>query len=103
MAKGDQINFKPHFKKDLIRQGAEALGPTLPCEGEVGDLFVFKPLDEGEPDSTPLGRASLWFCTKGAEGDGRHAIWQRVQFDTHTTCAVSPPNPPQNHPKLKDG
>ena len=90
MAKGDQINFKPHFKKD---------GPTLPCEGEVGDLFVFTPLDEGEQDPTPKGRASLWFCIKRAERDGRNAIWARVHFDGTWTCAERPPNPP-NYPDV---
>ncbi len=94
MAKGDQINLKPHFKKE---------GATLPCEGEAGDLFVFTHLDEGERDPTPQGLASLWFCTKGAEGDGRNAIWKRVSFDDKTTCAVSPPKPPQNTPELKEG
>jgi hypothetical protein len=90
MAKGDQINLKPHFKKE---------GDTLPCEGEVGDLYVFTTLDEGEQDPT---KVSLWFCIKGAEADGRNAIWARVQFDTTTTCAVRPPKPP-NIPVLKDG
>jgi len=50
MAKGDQINFKPHFKKE---------GPTLPCEGEVGDLYVFTPLDEG---NETLHRQALRAC-----------------------------------------
>jgi hypothetical protein len=94
MATGDQINFEPHFKKD---------GPTLPCEGEVGDLYVFTPLNEGEPDPSPQGLASLWFCVKRAEGNGRNAVWARVQFDGITTCAVKPPNPPQDHPELKEG
>jgi hypothetical protein len=94
MAKGDQINIKPHFKKE---------GPTLPCDGEAGDLFVFTELDEGKKDPTPLGLASLWFCTKGAEGDGRNAIWQRVKFDDQRTCDVPPVKPPQNTPQLKEG
>lgn len=41
MAKGDQINAKPHFKEE---------GPTLPCEAEAGDLYVLSPLGKGEPD-----------------------------------------------------
>lgn len=94
MARGDQINIKPHFKKE---------GSTLPCEGEVGDLFVFTPLDEGERDPERQGSASLWFCTKGAEGDGRNAIWKRVQFDDTRTCAVPPLKPPQNTPELREG
>ena len=94
MAKADQINLKPHFKKDTDR---------LPCDGEVGDLFVFSPLDEGERDPSKQGLASLWFCTKSAGPDGLNAIWARVQFDGITTCAVRPPLPPQNHPALKLG
>jgi hypothetical protein len=91
MAKGDQINLRPHFRKE---------GPTLPCEGEVGDLFVFTPLEEGERDPTPQGLASLWFCTKGSEENGkRNAVWARVSFDGTTTCAAPPPNPP-NYPDL---
>jgi hypothetical protein len=85
MAKGDQINLKPHFRDE---------GPTLPCEGEVGDLFVFSPLNEGEQDTEPTGRPSLWFCIKRAEGDGRNALWVRVHFDGKWTCAAPPPNPP---------
>ena len=92
MAQGDQINLKPHFKKE---------GVTLPCDGEVGDLFVFTPLDEGERDPTKQGLASLWFCIKGAESDGRNAIWARVQFDGIITCALRPPKPPQ-HPELTE-
>ncbi|MEI7995548.1 MAG: hypothetical protein WCH01_11670 [Methylococcaceae bacterium] len=94
MTKGDQINIKPHFKKE---------GSTLPCEGEAGDLFVFTPLDEGDPDPSPEGLASLWFCTKGAEKDSRNAIWKRVQFDDKRTCEVPPLKPPQNTPELKEG
>jgi hypothetical protein len=92
MAKGDQINLKPHFKKE---------GATLPCEGEAGDLYVFTTLDEGQPDGTPKGLATLWFCTKGA-ADGRNAIWALVQFNGTITCAVPPPKPP-NYPDVKEG
>jgi hypothetical protein len=93
VAKGDQINLRPHFKKD---------GPTLPCEGEVGDLYVFTPLDEGDRDPTPQGQASLWFCVKTEDGEGP-AIWKRVAFDDKTTCKVVPAMPPQNTPELKEG
>jgi hypothetical protein len=94
MAKGDQINFKPHFKKE---------GSTLPCDGEVGDIFVFSPLDEGERDPTPKGLASVWFCIKRGDGDGHNAIWARVHFDGTWTCAAKPPNPP-NYPDVpKEG
>jgi hypothetical protein len=94
MAIGDQINFRPHFKKE---------GATLPCAGEAGDLYVFTPLDEGERDPTPQGLASLWFCTKSAESDGRNAVWARVQFDGVASCAVRPPQPPQGRPDLREG
>lgn len=87
MAKDDQINLRPHFRKE---------GKTLPCEGEVGDLFVFTPLDEGEKDPTTTGSASLWFCIKGSLGEGNNAVWARVQFDGIWTCTSGgPPNPPK--------
>ncbi|TKB70726.1 MAG: hypothetical protein E8D52_01130 [Nitrospira sp.] len=89
MAKGDQINLKPHFKEE-----------KLPCEGTVGDLFVFTPLGEGDVDSRKQGSASLWFCTKGDEGNNK-AIWLRVKFDGQMTCSVPPPIPPQDHPDLQ--
>jgi hypothetical protein len=93
MAKGDQINLMPHDRRE---------GPTLPCDGAVGDLYVFTPLDDGERDPSPLGRASLWVCTKAADGEGS-AIWQRVAFDGWVTCRTSPALPPQNRPELKEG
>lgn len=93
MAQGDQINLKPHFKKE---------GDKLPCDGAVGDVFVFTPLDEHERDPTPQGVASLWFCVKAAEGDGRNAVWKRIQFDGFATCAVRLPPPPLT-PELKQG
>lgn len=91
MATGDQINLRPHYRKD---------GPTLPCDGEVGDLFVFSPLEEGEPDPRPTGSASLWFCIKRAESDGRNALWVRVLFDGNFTCDATPPDPP-TYPVVK--
>jgi hypothetical protein len=94
MAKGDQINFKPHFRDE---------GPTLPCEGQVGDLFVFSPLNDGERDGSPQGLASLWFCTRGMDEEGRPATWARVQFDGIATCEVRLPTPPQNRPQLNEG
>jgi hypothetical protein len=100
MAKGDQnqINLKPHFKEK-----GDTSPLRLPCEGEAGDLYVFTTLGEGDLDPNPQApAASLWFCIKGAEADGRNAIWARVQYDTKTTCAVPPPKPP-NIPELKDG
>jgi len=93
MAVGEQISFKPHFKKE---------GVTLPCDGNVGDIYVFTPLDEGEKDTSAEGVASVWFCIKAADTDGRNAVWARVHFDGVITCAVRPPKPPQ-YPQLKDG
>ena len=80
MAKGDQFNLRPHYKDE---------GPTLPCDGEVGDLFVFTPLDEGEPDPSLVGLASLWFCSRAMDQiEGRPAIWSRVKFDGIATCEL---------------
>jgi hypothetical protein len=93
MAKGDQINLRPHFKKE---------GDRLPCDGEAGDLYVFSKLDEGQTDLEPFGSAQLWFCTRGTEGGRRNAMWQRVQFEGHQTCAAIPSNLPAN-PELKQG
>ena len=93
MAKDDQINFRPHYRKE---------GPTLPCEGEVGDIYVFSPLDEGELDKSVSGVASIWFCVKRAESDGRNAVWARVKFDGTVTCGMNPPLPP-SLPVLKEG
>ena len=89
MAKGDQINLKPHFIGE---------GPTLPCEGEAGDLYVFTELDEGQPDPSPQGLASLWFCTKSMEEDGRPAVWAQVRLDYVLNCEAPPPTPSQNRP-----
>jgi hypothetical protein len=99
MAEGDQINIKPHFREE----GQEEQKLILPCDGKAGDLFVFTTLVEGKEDDSPQGRAQLWFCTKGTEGDGRNAIWKRVQFDDTKTCAVPLVRPPQNTPQLREG
>ena len=93
MAKGDQINLRPHFKDE---------GARLPCEGEAGDLYVFTPLGVDDRDSSPQGLASLWFCIKGMNAETKET-WARVQFDGITNCGVPAPTPPQNHPQLKDG
>ncbi len=93
MSKGDQINLRPHFLQE---------GPTLPCDGAVGDLYVFTPLDEGDRDPSPQGQASLWFCVKADDGEGS-AIWKRVAFDGMATCDFVPATPPQNAPVLKEG
>lgn len=103
MAAGDKINIRPHFKNE--KPGLKEGNDRLPCDGEAGDLYVFTSLYEGEKDSSPdspLGVAQLWFCTKGAEGDNRNAIWQRVGFDGHITCDAPPPKPPQNTPRLDE-
>jgi hypothetical protein len=92
VAAGDQINFKPSFEQQ-----------TVPCEGDVGDLFVMTRLKEGEPDNEPQGVASLWFCIKEGRSAERPAIWARVQFDGIATCAAPVPQPPQNRPTLTRG
>jgi hypothetical protein len=89
----NQINLKPHFRKE---------GTTLPCDGEAGDLYVFTPLDEGAPDTSDTGVAELYFCTKGSQSDGRHAIWVLVHLDSFLTCADPVPKPP-TYPKHKEG
>ena len=94
MAKGDQINLKPHFEEERGREGLPLL--RLPCEGEAGDLFVFSRLKEGQQDTSAQGVAELWFCTKSSQSDGRHAVWKRVSFDGMMTCDADLPLPPQN-------
>ena len=95
MSTGDQINLRPHFRDE--EEG------RLPCEGEVGDLYVLTPLHDGEPDPSPQGLASLWFCVKKPERDSGPAIWARVRFDGFATCDWRPPNPSQMLPELKEG
>lgn len=87
MAYRDQINIEPAFKQS-----------TVPCEGEVGDLFVMTPLAKGELDPSPQGKASLWFCTEAAVENERSAVWKRVQFDLKANCGSPIPDPPQNTP-----
>jgi hypothetical protein len=98
MARGDQINLKPHFEEERGREGLPLL--KLPCEGEAGDLFVFSRLREDQPDPSAQGVAELWFCTKSSQSDGRHAVWKRVSFDGMSRCddVVDLPLPPQNTP-----
>lgn len=91
MAIVDQTNFKPAFEHS-----------TVPCDGDVGDLYVLTPLAEGAPDNSQQGVASLWFCIKAGRGE-RPAIWARVAFDGVATCAVAVPLPPQNRPTLVRG
>jgi len=91
VAIGDEVNFKPSFEQ-----------LTVPCDGNVGDLLVLSPLKEGEPDNSPQGLASLWFCIKAGRGE-RAAIWARIQFDGVATCAAPVPQPPQNRPTLTRG
>jgi hypothetical protein len=90
VASGDQINLRPTFKQT-----------TVPCEGEVGDLFVQTPLQEGEHDHSDQGVASLWFCTKAGRGE-RPAVWKRVLFEGTGSCESPVPLPP-DVPKLEHG
>ncbi|MFE0463738.1 hypothetical protein ACFW1A_31245 [Kitasatospora sp. NPDC058965] len=91
MAYRDQTNIQPAFKQ-----------LTVPCDGEVGDLWVLTPLDEGRPDPSDQGEASLWFCTRAADGE-RPAVWARVQFDGVAICKHPIPDPPQDRPVLTRG
>ena len=88
MAIGDQINMKPEYET-----------VEVPCEGQVGDLVVLSPLRDQEPDPSPLGLASLWFCTKSSGREGP-AVWQRVTFDGYAQCDVRVGPPPQNRPRV---
>lgn len=92
MAKGDQVNIRPEFQTT-----------KLPCEGTVGDLIVLTPLKENEPDPSPQGVASLWFCTKSGSGERHPAVWQRVTFDGFAQCDAPVGNPPQNRPRIRRG
>lgn len=89
MATGDQVNIKPAYET-----------VEVPCEGQVGDLFVMSRLREDEPDGTPLGLASLWLCTKSSDREGRRAIWQRVTFDGYAQCDAPVGPPPQDRPRV---
>jgi len=90
----DQINIRPAFKQSQV-----------PCEGEVGDLFVMTPLAEHDPDPSPphLGKASLWFCTEAAVENKQPAIWQRVKLDEYARCGMPIPDPPENLPPAHQG
>ncbi|MFD4459621.1 hypothetical protein [Nocardia sp. NPDC058480] len=86
---GEQFNFKPSFEQ-----------VTVPCEGEVGDLLILTPLKHGEFDSSKVGKASVWFCTKAASSDGP-ATWQQVEFTGFATCNMPVVQiPPQDVPPL---
>jgi hypothetical protein len=101
MARGDQINLKPHFEEERGREGLPL--QRLPCEAEAGDLFVFTPLRGDQPDPSAQGYAQLWFCTKSSQSDGRHAVWKRVSFDRWDMCDADIPLPPQNTPRPPQG
>lgn len=83
----NQINIEPAFKQS-----------TVPCEGEVGDLFVMTRFAKDE-DDTPTGQATLWFCTKAAVGE-RHAVWAEVSFDGIARCDSPVPDPNVNRPEV---
>jgi hypothetical protein len=92
MARGDQINLHPHFKGE---------GPTLPCEGAVGDLYVFTDLDEGAPDPSRPFRVGTALLLH--QGDGRGALGGlgaggiRRSNDLRSTSS-----PPPHYTELKD-
>jgi hypothetical protein len=85
----EQINIKPLFEQTKV-----------PCDGEAGDLLVLTPLKEGEPDTSPQGQATLWFCIKSGKGE-RPATWVPVVLDGIATCQVVLPPPPQNRPPVR--
>ena len=91
MTISEQINFKPRFQQS-----------SVPCEGEVGDIFVMTPLREGQRDSSEPGEASIWFCVK-TQVETRPAVWVRIQFDGFATCQSGPLRPPKQIPELKRG
>jgi hypothetical protein len=93
MSVGSRINIRPFFRTDQV-----------PCEGNVGDLIVLSPLDEGERDGSPQGMASLWVCIKANwEPENEPAVWARVQFDGVAVCDHRVAPPPQNRPRLREG
>lgn len=92
MTVDSQFNIKPAFQTT-----------KLPCEGVAGDLLVLSPVPEGDYDSSPQGRASLWFCTKSSYApENVPAVWKRVQFDGFADCGAEVPEPPQDVPPLNE-
>ena len=93
MAAGERINLRPNFREEQV-----------PCKGNVGDLIILTPLDEGERDGMPVGVASLWVCTKANwDPEGEPAVWARVQFDGIASCGNPIQTPPQDLPTLYRG
>jgi hypothetical protein len=94
VAVGGRVNISPHFESDKV-----------PCDGVVGDLLVLTRLEEGQPDGSPQGLASLWLCTRSADPqEQRPAIWKRVKLDGFAECQMPPlPEPPQNDPPIREG
>lgn len=88
----DQTNLQPAYRQH-----------TVPCKGEVGDLWVLTPLGEGDQDPSIQGLASLWFCTR-ADDSEEPAVWARVQFDGVAICKMPQiKDPPQDRPILDRG
>lgn len=89
----DRISIRANYETEKV-----------PCDGRVGDLVVLSPMREDDFDGTPVGRASVWICTKSAwDQDRLPAVWSRVQFDGFATCKYSITEPPQDIPNLSQG
>ena len=83
----DQINIEPAFTQSQV-----------PCEGEVGDLFVMTRFEKVK-DDTPTGQATLWFCTKAKVGE-TNAVWAEVSFVGVARCGSPVPDPNVNRPEI---
>jgi hypothetical protein len=93
MADFERINIRPTFRTS-----------QLPCDGNVGDLLVLSPLNEGERDPETQGSASVWVCIKANwPPENENAVWARIQFDGIAQCGTPTPLPPQNRPHLRSG
>jgi len=94
VADGDQTNFRPQFKDE---------GTTVPCEGKVGDIFVYSGTFPDEFDDERLGHGSFWLCTRSSDREG-HAVWRRIAFDGFATCDTPMlADPPKDVPELRGG
>jgi len=91
VALGDQINIRPEFET-----------MEVPCSGQVGDLIVLTPLEDGAFDPETDGSAMVYVCVK-SDLDESPAVWLRVQFDGFATCEAPVAPAPQGHQRLVSG
>lgn len=93
MTQPNPLNIKPLFRAD-----------KLPCDGQVGDVLIISPLEEGEPDFEPRGVATIWVCTRASyDAEGLPAVWIRLQAEGYASCDYPVPPPPQDIPHLSHG